>query len=741
MSRWRDARPLPTLGVTALSAATAVSMCRIFAGWGYLRPMLVVVLAVHLFAFAVRLVRLPGWLALPLTAGIVLPVLAVVYYRDSTHLLLPTGRTIELLQADLRLVWQQFPRAVAPVPGEGSFAVASALLLGLCAAVADAFAFRAFGRAEALVPTGVVFVFASALGVDRHRVVVAALWIGTALAAVALLRMAHAEDDRAWMGGVRRSLARAVPVTVTCALVAALGAGTIGPRLPGAGERALVDTRNRGDDVTEVLSPLVDIRSRLVNRSNVELFTVEADGAAYWRIAGLTEFDGSTWTPPEEDLRAAVGQLTAVSGGERFVTQSIVVRRLGGNLVPAAFTPVQLGTTGLLFADSSQTLVLPGAGLEPGDVIRVLSAVPTVTAEELRLSSASFPPNPAWAVAPAGLPDEARRLAVEVTASATTPYDQALLLQNWFRTEFTYDLTVQSGHSDDAIQNFLRIRRGYCEQFAGTFAAMARSLGLPARVAVGFTQGDLGADGRYHVYGRHAHAWAEVWFDRVGWVSFEPTPGRGEPGAEEHTGVAPAQDSTGGSGSGPATGPTDQRPVIVDESATTTTNAAGGGPPTTAPRQPTLPAGGLSDGGGPGPGTIVVVLLAGLGTWMWAMPLAVRRRAQRRRVGPAERVIAAWRAVCDGLHLAGSPPQRGATPIEYAVIAEDAIGIDHRRTAEIARCVTRAVYSPAGVDDATATRCERLSEEVSALCRDQLSWRTRLLCRLDPRLAARIPVG
>ena len=70
---------------------------------------------------------------------------------------------------------------------------------------------------------------------------------------------------------------------------------------------------------------------------------------------------------------------------------------------------------------------------------------------------------------------------------------------------------------------------------------MARSLGLPTRVVVGFTPGQLRADGLYHVAGLDAHAWDEVWFDGYGWILFDPTPGRGAPGAEQHTGALAAQ--------------------------------------------------------------------------------------------------------------------------------------------------------------------------------------------------------
>lgn len=61
---------------------------------------------------------------------------------------------------------------------------------------------------------------------------------------------------------------------------------------------------------------------------------------------------------------------------------------------------------------------------------------------------------------------------------------------------------------------------------------MARSLGIPSRVAIGFTPGELADDGLFHVTGRQAHAWPEVFLAGAGWVSFEPTPGRGAPGAE-----------------------------------------------------------------------------------------------------------------------------------------------------------------------------------------------------------------
>src|SRR5260370_42076218 len=75
---------------------------------------------------------------------------------------------------------------------------------------------------------------------------------------------------------------------------------------------------------------------------------------------------------------------------------------------------------------------------------------------------------------------------------------------------------------------------------------MARLLGLPTRVAVGFTQGTIGSDGKLHVLDLNAHAWPEVYFAGIGWLAFEPTPQRGEPGAQIYTGVPPQQASDTG---------------------------------------------------------------------------------------------------------------------------------------------------------------------------------------------------
>jgi hypothetical protein len=740
----RDSPPLQPIGsacLTALTAVTVISLCRVFPDWEYLGGMLAVVLATHAFAVLLRVARTPLLLAIPLLLAAILELISIVYYRDTLNGPLPSGRTFELLRIDFRLVFEQFPTAVAPVPSVGSYATVTALALALCAALSDTFAFRALGRLEAVVPSGVIFVFTSALGTDRHRVVVAALWIGTALLTVAVLRFRHSSDQAAWMGARSWGLTAALPAIVITFGLSAVVAAAVGPRLPGAGEEALVDTRNRDGSVTEVLSPLVDIGAELRRSSNLEWFTVRSsDGPHYWRTFASPQFDGEQWSPISEDLEDMGDRSGDVLLVGPVTQQEIVILGLGGNTVPAAFQPISVNPGRILWTESTQMLVLPQPdALQRNDRLTVVSMVPRPSAEQLRNASVDNAPQGTLDLPP-GLRSTITEQAAAVAGGAATPFDKAIALQNWFRT-FRYDLTVQYGNSYDAIEAFLRDRAGFCQQFAGTFAVMARTLGLPSRVAVGTTPGELRSDGLYHVYGRNAHSWPEIWFDGIGWVAFEPTPGRGSPDAAEYTGVAPAQATASGSpapgtGSQP-TGPVPQQNGSDPEASTTVAGGRPGddGAGGSVPDQVGQPAGG---GGGDAVPTLVLLgLLCAAVAWMVFAPRAVRARARQRASTPRERVIAVWQRTVSMLSLAGAPGPGGGTPLEHASAAAAATGIDYRTLREVALHVTRAVYSTREIDESTAQRCEVLGKEIDAACSERLPVAIRVRGLVDPRLMRR----
>lgn len=299
-------------------------------------------------------------------------------------------------------------------------------------------------------------------------------------------------------------------------------------------------------DPVAVVNPLVDLRSRLTNGANDELFHVDADEPSYWRITTLPHYDGATFGLPERPLERLDDE-TAVEtnpdledGGNRTIRQQVEIALLGGRLVPAAGIPVQAEGTSdgepielSMYADAMS--LLASDDLEAGDRFEIVSAAPQLDPNQLRAATTANPPDSIYIEVPDEITDTVSELAAEVTADATTPYDAALALQNWFRSEFEYSLEVQPGHGGGALRAFIDERVGYSEQFAVAFAVFARTLGIPSQVAVGFTPGVLDGDGWYRVTGANAHAWPEIWFDDIGWVQFEPTPGREAPGI--HTGT------------------------------------------------------------------------------------------------------------------------------------------------------------------------------------------------------------
>ena len=123
------------------------------------------------------------------------------------------------------------------------------------------------------------------------------------------------------------------------------------------------------------------------------------------------------------------------------------------------------------------------------------------------------------------------RLARRVVGRAATPYAAAVGLETWFRNAggFTYDEQPPQTPGVPPLVGFVtKTRAGYCQHYAGAMALMLRYLGIPSRVAAGFTSGIWNRDReRWIVSDTDAHAWVEVWFPGYGWLPFDPTPSRG----------------------------------------------------------------------------------------------------------------------------------------------------------------------------------------------------------------------
>jgi protein-glutamine gamma-glutamyltransferase len=131
------------------------------------------------------------------------------------------------------------------------------------------------------------------------------------------------------------------------------------------------------------------------------------------------------------------------------------------------------------------------------------------------------------------------RAADDIGGTATNPYAATVAIEAWLRSSggFTYNEHPPQVRGMPPLVGFvLRTQQGYCQHFAGAMALMLRYLGIPARVAAGFTSGAYDADkGTWRVNDRNAHTWVEVWFHGYGWLPFDPTPGRGNLGGSYTT--------------------------------------------------------------------------------------------------------------------------------------------------------------------------------------------------------------
>lgn len=738
-----------TAALAAFTLAVAAGFSRVFSGWAFLGDAAVLAAVGHGGSLALRRARVSGWIAVPTVVIALAWTLTMQQYRDTTTWLLPAAATWDRVDLEVGLVRDQFPTAVAPVLYGAGWATLAGVALALAIVLADTFAFRAEARAEALVPGGVLFVFIAALASDRLRVESTVLLVATGVVAVVALRARYAGRHGVELRASRPTASLLVPAALATATVVAVAAGIVGPRIPGAGAEPLYDTRGRGGGVTSVISPLVDIRSRLTNRGDEELFRVRADAPAYWRVTTLPAFDGQRFSLPPRPLDRIAAEAPPALGSIE-IRQEIEVRALGGRLVPAAADPI--GAEGFtdgervdlrLNRDTSSLLAPDEIGA--GDGFRIVSSRPVLTAELLRSATTAAPPDEIYTELPDDLPDVVGRLAREATAGTETGFDTAIALQSWFRDpdEFRYSLEVQSGHGATAIESFLDQRVGYCEQFAATFATMARTLGIPSRVAVGFTPGVVDDDGRYRVIGKNAHAWPELWFDGIGWVAFEPTPGRGAPGAESYTGLAPAQDETGqdddqagdeddGAGAPSTTAPAVTVPATTPDGTVPPADTVA---PTTVLPVPGDAGGPAEPGAGGGaPDTsdggrswrmlaFAAALLAAL-----AAPAAARRLSARRSrsAEPYDRVERAWQRATRAAIQAGVTGRDSMTVHEWAAATAAELPVAARPMTALADVVDRVTFGPPETADPSHTGalghdCERWADQVARIATDTLT--------------------
>ncbi|MEA3376479.1 MAG: transglutaminaseTgpA domain-containing protein [Chloroflexota bacterium] len=258
----------------------------------------------------------------------------------------------------------------------------------------------------------------------------------------------------------------------------------------------------------------------------------------YWRTSVYAIYDGREWRlppgettplPPDEQ----VGSNIDVASRQE-VTQTITNYLSGRQLLAGASQPVAFDREirALVPTPEESLLEIYRASsvspLSAGESYTVTSRVIDADATALRRAGSDYPDRITrlYLQLPGSLPQRVRTLAAEITAPGDTPYNKARLLESYLRSNITYDLTPPDFPGGWDYVDFLLFdsRRGYCDGYASAMVVMARSVGIPARLATGYGQGEYNSErGMFRVRENNAHSWPEIYFPGYGWVEFEPT--------------------------------------------------------------------------------------------------------------------------------------------------------------------------------------------------------------------------
>ncbi|WP_411074301.1 transglutaminaseTgpA domain-containing protein [Streptomyces sp. cmx-4-7] len=527
------------------------------------------------------------------------------------------------------------------------------------------------------------------------------------------------------------------------------------------------------------VNPLVSLQNNLRQQEDREVLRYRTNAqdisGMYLRLVALDRFDGLSWKSSVRPVEDVPERLPWPEG----LAQDVRVTEVTGNFVasenyeqkwlPMPYPASRVDVGGnwryepagrMLVGDDKQTtrgVRYQVAGLEVLPTAEQLAAAGAAP-EKLRREYTEVPPS---------LPADVKATALKVTGDARNDYERAVKLQDWFAREggFRYDVEVESGTGAQAVSRFLKDKEGFCIHFSFSMAAMARTLGIPARVAVGFMPGTPQSDGSVSVGIRDAHAWPELYFEGAGWTRFEPTPQRGSTPSY-------ARETTP---SGSATGPAQPQqsasaqPSVApsaSEDCTPQMRRLGDCGPQTAA------AGAAPDDSGPDPvDTTLLVLGAVAVLALPLLPLFWRIRTRARRLGaagsrdpevtaapsgaaPAEersgrvsargaggtaaRTLAVWREINDTAWDYGVEPDESQTPrraaariVRLGELRGESADAVHR----VARAVEEVLYAPR--PQPVAGLVEEAGR-VRAGFHAGANRRTRLRALLAPRSAVRV---
>jgi Transglutaminase-like superfamily/TgpA N-terminal domain/Domain of unknown function (DUF4129) len=724
---------LPWLEVAFVLGALAVTIplyAACFATSAYQLPMVLAAPVAGAVAVFCAVRKAPVLISTALALVVCVGYLLAAVYRPTFIGWLPTAATWSALRDGVFGGWLQLLTSGRPMDVTPVLLTAPVLICFWSALWAAGSCLRTRFTARPLIPVTLSFLSALLFGGVAVRTSFVSIGIWLLLVVSTLLLRGNRFADRGLnispetasaigldlAAEQRRSLlgrlAFGAPMTI---LVVAIGVGGTALLPIADGERFDVRTLiEQPVDVQKAINPLATIQTQVTADPAQTLFIVSGLPTRVDRVrtAVLTSFDGATWTARDEQFLPAGRALptdTPVPPGDA-VTMQVSAQRLNSPFLPVVGTPTALQATGLGYGSKSATLVVGGSarvpfsysvtGLLPADRPSPSTAV---------ISSAAVDPG-RYLSLPLR-PSALVTIAEKVTESGITPFQKAELLAAYLRAQ-PYDITARPGHSLGTITRMLSKKNpgdenGFAEQHASAFVVLARILGIPARVAVGYLiESATAANDRREtvITTRNAHGWAEVPVDGYGWVVMETTDL-----SKTATPQVPVDDVT------------QPKPSSID--AIPIPDVRGG--VAAAEETPWVRNTAL---------TVVIVitvvaLLLGL-----IVGEKLRRRILRRRSSSASnRVIGAWREVQDRLIERGIKIAPSSTALEIGKDAQRQLGESAQASVELAPLVSAALYAPQEPDSMTVNKAWEFSAQLRRDLATSRRWWMRIPAWLDPR--------
>ncbi|MDN4615184.1 transglutaminaseTgpA domain-containing protein [Leifsonia sp. F6_8S_P_1B] len=666
--------------------------------------------------------------------------------------LLPTADGFVTLVQATWLSWKQLVTITVPVGSYQALLVPAFLLTLLATVVAVSTAVRSKRPELAAIVPVVLLVTGVLFGSAVAPVPIALVLVLGAVLVVWLIRFRLRRRSAAIralreQSGIRVETARerrsTVLLTAAGATVMMLGAGAVGiaaaALAPPPGDRQVVRTAvEQPFDPRDHPSPLSGFRRYLQEPvSDRPMLSVTGlTGDRRLRIATLDTYDGVTYSVGSGDVTSASGSFTRlpyrldqseVRGTKTELT--VTIRGYRGPWVPGSGQLEQLsflGSGGAALDDAFYYNDVTGTGavttdLSDGDIYTADSVVkPQLTASQLE----RVQPGSAAVPRPSVVPDELQSTLQKYTAGITAPGARLAAALKGLAADGYISHGVgpdepasRSGHGADRITELLTDvpMLGDQEQYAVTAALMARQLGFPARVVVGFVApGDVAVNGPVTFVGSDISAWIEVQ-TTTGWVTVDPTP--------PERPVPPKQPEQPTQISRPQTNvqpPIDENPQRKDEPPQSQVDSADQKPPN--PALETL-LGILT-----AVGWTLLVLCVLVSPFLAVIAAKWRRRSLRRSARTAsERIVGGWREFADAAVDHGYDPPPSATRVEFAQT------IGGARASALAKVADRAVFSPIAPTPEEADTVWKAVDDLRAqLAKRDTRWK-RLLAAVSLR--------